>query len=76
MEYENEVSNSKPEIEFDHEYARSFMSERYQIYTDAIDSLIVDRALTRFFGDLAKRLEPLNPILDKEEKIRTLLLEE
>jgi hypothetical protein len=47
------VSYNNPEIEFDYgsSYPRSFMSERCKIYHDAINSLIVDRALTKFLGE-------------------------
>ena len=76
MELLTPLSQEKPEIKFDYDLARSFMSERSRIYSDAIDSLIVDRALTKVFGDLAERIGPMNPTLDKEEEIRTLLLED
>ena len=45
MEYKNTVANSKPEMAYAYVFTneRKVMRTRYQIYADAIDSLILDR---------------------------------
>ena len=45
MEYKNTVSNNEPEMEYAYSFTneRKVMRTRYQLYSDAIDSLILDK---------------------------------
>jgi hypothetical protein len=45
LEYKNTVSNNKPEMAYAYSFTneRKVMRTRYQLYSDAIDSLILDK---------------------------------
>ena len=74
MEYQTGVSHGKPEINYD--LARSQMSERYRIYSDAFESIILERGLKKLLNEVEDSIGPVNRTSQKAEQIRTLLLEE
>ena len=76
MEILAAVSDGNPEIEIDYDLARSQMSERYQIFSDAFESIILERGLKKLFSEIEKGIGPVNRTSQKADQIWALLLED
>ena len=52
------------------------MSERYQIFSDAFESIILERGLKKLFSEIEKGIGPVNRTSQKADQIWALLLED